>query len=130
MLSFEEKITALASIRALGLSKAVFIFSKLKRCPSPTMREELDQLEGTHYLLDDGFVEKTQAGTLQYVEFNCPQQPIALTKEYFDKCKKAKQENFMEALAALNCTTLLRVFKPVPFVRNAKYGTAQKTQAD
>lgn len=127
MLSFEEKIMALASIRALGLTKAVQVIAKFKRTPPPTMREHLDDLDRTHYLLDDGFVVKTNTGVLQYVEFVCPQQPTVLTKEYFDKCKAPRQEAIMEALSCLGMTSLLRVFKPLPIVKKTRYAAQTAT---
>lgn len=110
MLTYDDKVAALALIRSLGLSRAVHIFARTKRIPSPTMRETLDELERTHYLLDDGMVEVTFAGVLQYVEFGTPTMPQPLTQEYFDTCKLPKQEAFNEALAVLGAG--LRKFKP------------------
>jgi hypothetical protein len=121
MLSFEEKIMALGLIRAVGLSRAVAVVARHKKLPSPTIREELDQIDSTHYLLDEGFVEKTGTGIIQYVQFSCPQQPSALTKEYFDRCKKPKQDMFLEALAVLNVTSLLRNLRPAPIVKKVRH---------
>lgn len=110
MLTYDEKVTALSLIRALGLSRAVHIFSRSKRVPSPTMRETLDELDRTHYLLDDGIVEVTFAGVLQYTEFGTPTMPQPLTQEYFDNCRLPKQHAFNEALSVLGAG--LRKFKP------------------
>lgn len=128
MLTFEEKIMALSLIDSLGLSRATAVMARHKKYPSPSIREELDTIASTHYLLDDGFVQKTETGVIQYVQFSFPQQPIALTKEYFDRCKAPRQESFLEALAVLNCTPLLRKFKPAPIVKKVRYAT-EETQA-
>lgn len=129
MLSFEEKIMVLALIRSLNLSRAVAIVAKMKRLPSPTVREELDKLDSTHYLLDDGFVEKSHTGIVQYVEFYCPQQPNAVTKEFFDSCDKKKQEALLEALSAMRCRHLIdRSFRPAPITKKVKHAKVEEVQ--
>lgn len=129
MLTFEEKIMGLALINSVGLSRAVAVVSRHKKSPSTNMREELDQIASTHYLLDDGFVQKTDTGVIQYVEFSCPQQPIVLTKEYFDRCKQHRQDNILEALAVLNATSLLRTFKPAPILKKVRHATEETQSA-
>lgn len=123
MLTYDDKVAALALIRAIGFSKAVHIFSRSKRVPAPTMRETLDELHKTHYLLDDGFVEVTFAGVLQYVEFGTPTMPQTLSQEYFDTCKLPKQEAFNEALSCLGAG--LRKFKPYVITKKVTAVTKQ-----
>jgi hypothetical protein len=130
MLSFEEKIMALATIRALGLSGAVCVVAKLKKYPPPAIREELDQLDSTHYLLDNGFVQKTNTGVVQYVEFGCPQQPHVITKEFFERCKATKQAALLEALMVLGCTERIgRSHKPSPIVKKVKHAQVEESVA-
>lgn len=129
MLTFEEKIMALSLIESVGLSRAVSVVSRHKKFPAVNTREELDKIASTHYLLDDGFIEKTDTGVIQYVEFSCPQQPTALTKEYFDRCKQPKQESILEGLAVLNMVPLLRKFKPAPIVKKVRYVTEENQAA-
>ena len=127
MFSFEEKAVVLSSIRTLGFNRTVEIVAKMKRCSGPIMRTEMHKLDSNHYLLDNGIIEKTDAGVLRYVEFACPQQPVALTKEYFDSCKSPKQELFMEALSVMGMTNLLRTFKPQPIVKQTRYVKSSPT---
>ncbi len=127
MLTFDEKVMALASIRALGLSKAVFVFARAKRIPSPTMREMLHELDAANYLLDDGVVELTSAGVLQYVELHQPAQPIPLTQEYFHSCKEAKQEAMADAISILGASGKLRSLKPYVVVKKVRTYEKKKT---
>lgn len=115
-LTFDDKLMALATIRAIGVRRATLIFARAHRVSPPNMREILDALDRTHYLLDAGVVVVTTAGVLQYIEFTCPQQPHLLTTEYFYEATAALQEEFNEAFAVLRCTGLCRGLKPLPIV--------------
>lgn len=117
MLTFDEKVMALAAIRVLNFSKAVILMARFKHVPAATMRDLMHTIDSMNYLLDDGVVEVTDAGVLQFVELSCPQQPKMLSKEYFESCKVEKQEAFHEAFAQLKCLGLLRSFKPYVVVR-------------
>lgn len=128
MLSFEEKVMVLASIRAIGINKTVSVFSKVKRVPPVIMREKLDIMSKNHYLLNDGIVEKTQSDNIQYTEFRCPQQPTILTQEYFDTCKEPLQNAFTQALNELGLTNFLRTFKPKPIIKKIKYAQEENHQ--
>lgn len=116
MLSFEEKVMALATIRALGLVRAVEIMAKTKRSSTTNMRVELDQVDSTHYLLDNGMVEyKKEINVVQYTDFKYLQQPCVITEEFYDKCKSELQQELREALTVLHCETYVKKFKPAPF---------------
>ena len=115
-LSFEDKVMFLATINSISFTRAVGFLANIKRKPVVIMREALDNLARTHYLLGDGIVEITTAGVLQFVELICPQQPKPLTKEYFESCPTTKQEAMQEAFAVLKCSGMLRNFKPYAVV--------------
>lgn len=128
-LTFEEKVQALATIRCLDMRRATMILARSKKQPPVAMREVLDDLHRTHYLCDDGIVEITKSKSLQYVEFCCPQQPKALTKEYFYSCKEQKQEELNTAFSVLRCTGLVRDLKPLPIqTRDIKYANFKQAR--
>ena len=111
-LSFEEKVTALATIRQVGLRRAVVIFANLKRCPSVVMREKMDEMFSKNYLLDEGIVEKTDTGIVRYVSFSHANQPTVITSEYFARCQPDMQEGLIQALACLQSAHLLKPLRP------------------
>jgi hypothetical protein len=127
MFSFDDKVMALALIRSTNLSKAVMVLARAKRVPAVTMREELCDLEKSSYLVDDGVVEITSAGTLQYVELHSPGSPIILTQEWFASCKTARQEAIVEALAILGAGGKLRSLKPYVVTKKVKAYETKKT---
>lgn len=114
MLSFDEKVLALTVIRQMDLKYAVLLISRMKRQSPVTVREEIDVVHSTHYLLDDGLVQKTELGTIQYVDLKFPQQPLILTEESFAKCKPNRQQDILKGLSILRCHTLLRQLRPAP----------------
>jgi len=116
---FDDKVIALSLLRNIGLTKTVSILSRVKKVSPPNMRDMLDNLQKTHFLVDEGLVEITSAGVLQFVKLNFPQQPQPLTKEYFEKLPVNTQEELQEAFAVLRCNSMLRSFKPYPVIRKS-----------
>lgn len=111
MFSFEEKVMALSSIKAIGFPQTVNVFSRLKKSPPVTTRGVLQKLETSHFLIKDGLVELTDSGVLLFVHINCPHQPTTLTKEYYQSCNQEQQEEFAKALTHLEAIRQLKSLK-------------------
>lgn len=112
ILSFEDKVICLSTIRQMGMAVATNLLSNIKRTPAVRLREQLNDLDTRHYLLEDGFVEKTSLNTIQYVQCRCPGQPTTLTVEYLKGLKASKQDELAEALIFLRAENLIHSFRP------------------
>lgn len=112
-LSFDDKVQALALISVVGFNRAVNLFARTRRVPPVRMREELHVVHSTNSITEVGVVELTSANFLQFVMFNCPQQPKALTKELFSSFSEEVQDDVLAACAKMRCSHLIQDFKSV-----------------
>lgn len=118
--SFDEKVQAISLLQIVGLTQATRILSRSKKIPSAAMREELEKMSFKCFVIESGLIEITDAKVLQFVEFNCPQQPNLLTKEFFDSQKLPIQQAMLEAFSILHCKDLLQKFKPYRITQSYK----------
>ena len=122
-----EKIMVMATVRALGFTKSVPVVAAHKKHPIVMVREAMNELESSHYLLSEGYVVKDKSGTVQYVELRAQMQPTIITLDYFEKCKPARQDELAEALDFLRCGHLVRPMKPKPLPRKlCRYELAEE----
>lgn len=100
-LNLEEKTDALKKIKEKGIAGAVSELTSNHYNLANKMREHLEKLNSTHFLVPDGIVEKTNTGLFQYTQFRCPQQPTILSDRSISQYNETRQNFLFEALSYL-----------------------------
>lgn len=110
--SFENKILALEIYAKSGAPEASAKFCQILGYELHPMKLAIEQLYRTHFLIEEGLLEKNSSSLILFTFKFCNKQPNIVNPKFLQACSPALAEKISEGLKHLNKKYPVEAQKP------------------